>query len=305
MLDLDRRSFLAGSVALAVGEAPQWPPVESWALWPEGPPDRPDILPAPHMISEPSGPKQLPVFKISGVAEPRLSVFRPQRPNGIAILVTPGGSYVRLSVGDETGNGLVPFGYTVFVLTYRLPGEGWHNRSNVPLQDAQRAIRLIKSKAADYAIDPDRVCALGFSAGGHLAASLATGFEEDVYRPVDQADRLPARPRAVGLLYPVIDMHPGFAHVKSRENLLGPDPSEALMNARSPHLQVSDITPPCFLAHALDDSTVAADNSLLMLAALRAKRIPAEAHLFETGGHGFGFSLPWAERFQEWLGKHA
>jgi acetyl esterase/lipase len=302
-LELDRRTFLAGSLSLAA--APQWPPAESFRLWPGDPPDRPDIMPTPHVVIEPSGPQGLPTSKISGVAEPRLNVFRPQRPNGIALLVTPGGSYVRLSVGDETGNGLVPFGYTIFVLTYRLPGEGWRNRSNVPLQDAQRAMRLIKSRAADYAIDADRVCVLGFSAGGHLAASLATGFEENLYHPVDQADRLSAKPRAAGLLYPVIDMHPGFAHMKSRENLLGPDPGEALMAARSPHLRVSGTTPPCFLAHALDDHTVAADNSLLMLAALRAQQIPAEAHLFESGGHGFGFGQPWADRFQEWLGKHA
>jgi len=313
-VELDRRTFIAGSLALSAANAmaAEWPPAESFALWPGDPPDSPDILPTPAEVTQPSGPRGLPAVKMSGVAHPRLYVFRPPKPNGVALLVTPGGSYARLSVQDEAGSGLAPYGFTVFMLTYRLPGDGWRNRSNVPLQDAQRAIRLIKSKAAEFSIDPERVCALGFSAGGHLAASLATSFAEKVYPPVDQADRLSARPRAAGLIYPVIDMHPAFAHMKSRENLLGPDPSDALMAARSPHLRVTADTPPCFLAHALDDPTVAADNSLMMLAALRANKVPAEAHLFEKGGHGFGFGLQdgesgarWPSLFLDWLGKHA
>jgi acetyl esterase/lipase len=147
---------------------------------------------------------------------------------------------------------------------------------------------------------------LGFSAGGHLAATLATRHGEAVYTPVDAADRASARPDFAGLIYPVITMGGPFVHEPSSERLLGPDPSAALMATRSAEMLVNAKTPPCFLVHAHDDFDVAVDNSLAMLQALRAAGRPVEAHLFEHGGHGFGVGpagLPcarWPELFDDW-----
>ena len=196
------------------------------------------------------------------------------------------------------------------MLTYRLPAEGWANRSLVPLQDAQRAMRLIRSRAADLGIDPARVGVLGFSAGGHLAADLATAFDERAYAPVDEADRLSARPAFAGLIYPVTTLEPG-THGGSRDNLLGPNASPALIAARSPVLHVSAATPPSFVVAAFDDGTVPIPNSLDWIAACRTAKTSVEAHLLAEGGHGFGFHLPrdnpgarWPDLFAAWLRKH-
>jgi acetyl esterase/lipase len=318
-LSLDRRHFLATGLALPLvsaafaEEVKQWPPAEHFPIWPSSPPGSPAILPEPHTVIE--GTPSHPAPKLSGVAQPELHVFRPEQPNGAAILVLPGGSYARLSVGNEGVDVAIHFnnlGYSVFMLTYRLPGDGWQRRSDVPLQDAQRAIRLIRRRAAEFSLDPARVGVLGFSAGGHLAASLTTMYDEPVYPPIDAADKLPARPMFSGLLYPVIDMSLPFAHQKSRDNLLGQDPSPQLIAARSPQLHVTPETPPVFLAHALDDRTVMPDNSLLMLAALREKKVAAELHLFELGDHGFALQPPtgataalWPELFRGFLVRHA
>jgi acetyl esterase/lipase len=181
----------------------------------------------------------------------------------------------------------------------------------VPLQDAQRALRLIRDQAESFRIDPNRVAVLGFSAGGHLGASLATGFDERVYQPIDRADQLSARPDCAALIYPVIVMEAPFVHAHSRDNLLGPDPSLEALARRSPHRHVTAATPPCLLVHALDDHAVPAENSLAMLAALRGQKVATAAHLYEIGGHGFGFQLPpdqsgarWPVLLQDWLARH-
>jgi acetyl esterase/lipase len=315
-MSIGRRTFIAAGLAVpfaGMAEA-AWPAAERIDLWPGDPPGQ-TTPPVPALFTGPSGPLGKISLKMTGVARPQVHVFRPRRPNGAGILVLPGGSYELLSVqneGIDAAAGFTPAGYTVFLLTYRLPGEGWRSRSRVPLQDAQRAMRLIRRRASEFSLDPARLAVLGFSAGGHLAATLATHHDEAIYPPVDEAERQSARPIAAGLIYPVIDLHPPLAHLKSRDNLLGPDPAEQLVDWLSPQLNVQEDTPPCFLAHALDDRSVPAENSISMLNALRAKSIAAEAHLFETGGHGFGFMLPpadgaarWPLLFETWLGKHA
>jgi acetyl esterase/lipase len=320
-VNFDRRHFLAAGLSLpslsaALAEESKeadWPPAEHFPIWPSAPPGQPKIPPVPH--AEMIGSDVSTGLKISGVARPELNVFRPKRANGVALLILPGGSYARVFV--QIGGYGIPrlnaLGYTLFVLTYRLPGEGWLRRSDTPLQDAQRAMRVIRSRAAEFSFDPTRIGVLAFSAGGHLAASLTTGYDEVVYEAVDTADKHSARPMFSGMLYPVIDMQPPFAHKDSRDNLLGPNPSPNLVAARSPQRHVTSATPPCFLAHALDDTTVAADNSVLMLTALREQRISAELHLFELGGHAFGFKQPdgssadhyWQDLFQDWLARHS
>jgi acetyl esterase/lipase len=223
-----------------------------------------------------------------------------------------GGAYWLVSVmneGAEIAPRFTRHGYTVFVLTYRLPGEGWAAREDVPLQDAQRAFRLIRSRAREFRLDPDRIAALGFSAGGHLAATLATDHSSRVYSGVDSVDALDARPFATGLIYPVITMRDPWTHDLTRRLLLGDQPSPVQVDRRSAELHVSDSTSPIFLCHALDDPTVPVDNSLRMLDAMRAARRPVEVHLLQEGGHAFAAGRPgtasalWTEVFRAWLDR--
>jgi acetyl esterase/lipase len=250
---------------------------------------------------------------IKGVAQPEVNVFRPALPDGSAIIAIPGGGYSFIAVqneGVDVANFFNPKRTTVFVLTYRLPGEGWANRAIAPLQDAQRAMRLIRSRAAGLRIDAARLGVLGFSAGGQLAADLAVSFDQPLYAPVDDADRLPARPAFVGLIYPVTTLG-ADTHGGSRDNLLGPNASPDLIAARSPVLHISPTTPPSFVVAAFDDGTVPPANSLEWIAACRRSNVSVEAHLFAEGGHGFGLHLPrdnpgsrWPDLFALWMRRH-
>jgi acetyl esterase/lipase len=287
-------------------------PTEIVKLWPGRPPGALATLPREQIVDrvKTSGFQDRIV---TGIGEPLMTVFRPTRPNGAACLVAPGGSYLRVVIdkeGFEIGRRLADAGVTSFILRYRLPAEGWARPWDVPLQDAQRAVRLIRAGAARHGIDPARIACLGCSAGGHVAASLATSHARPVYTPVDEADRLPARPDLSVLLYPVIDMSPPYAHPGSRTSLLGASPTPEMETAHSPHRQVTAATPPTFLVHAADDTTVPVENSLDYLAALRAAKVPAEAHIFEEGGHGFGIYLArgkpahaWPDLFLAWAAR--
>jgi acetyl esterase/lipase len=204
---------------------------------------------------------------------------------------------------------MTSLGITVFVLTYRLPGEGWSNRSDVPLQDAQRAIRTLRANASRFDIDATRVSVLGFSAGGHLAATLATQHAEHSYARVDATDELSARPFAAGLVYPVVTMEQPWTHAMSRNLLLGETPSKEEVEHRSPEHHVVASTPPIFIVHAFDDDAVPVENSLRLMAAMREARRPVEAHLLQAGGHAFGVGVPgtpsghWTSLFSSWLGR--
>lgn len=284
-------------------------PVETIDLWPGGAPGLP-ATPPTETVTERSTDRDLTDRAVLGITRPRMVVFRPLRPNGAAVLITPGGGYRHIVVdkeGYELGRWLSARGFTVFVLFYRLPGEGWAAGPNVSLSDAQRAMRLIRHRASDYGIDPARVAAMGFSAGGHLCADLLTRFDARTYTPVDAADRQPARPAAAAPIYPVISMTAPVAHAGSRALLIGKDASPALERAHSPHLNVPDNAPPTFLLHAEDDQSVPVENALLLRAALRARGVPVETHLFAHGGHGFGLRrtlgkpvAAWPDLFVSW-----
>jgi acetyl esterase/lipase len=291
--------------------APPWPSQERFALWPGPSPGAPRQLPRPEWtMSGDPGYRQL---WIKGVAAPEVNVFRPALPDGSAILAIPGGGYSFIAVQNEGVDAAERFNAertTIFVLSYRLPGEGWVDRSIAPLQDAQRAMRLIRSRAVEFRIDPARLGILGFSAGGHLAADLAVSFDQPTYKPVDAADRLSARPAFAGLIYPVTTLG-AETHGGSRDNLLGPNAAADLIAARSPVLHVSASTPPSFVVAAFDDGTVPIDNSFEWIAACRKAKVSVEAHLLSEGGHGFGFHLPrdnpgsrWPDLFALWLRKH-
>ncbi|TCM19910.1 acetyl esterase/lipase [Novosphingobium sp. PhB165] len=307
-MTIDRRSFVAASLVsgLLAGETAfaQTPPpglggsrstalpdpTETIDLWPKGVPGMPATPPV-ETIDDRSTQAHIPDRAVHGTARPRMVVFRPDRPNGAAVLLTPGGGYQRVVIdkeGYEMARWLTARGFTAFVLFYRLPGEGWANRPDTPLSDAQRAMRLIRHRAKDFSLDPERVAAMGFSAGGHVCASLSTRFAATVYTPVDEADRMSARPFCAAPIYPVVSMDPAIAHAGSRDLLLGPSPSAALEAAHSPERNVPADAPPHWLLHAEDDTTVPVENTVRLRAALKARGITVETHLFEHGGHGFG-----------------
>lgn len=250
---------------------------------------------------------------VTGIASPYLTVYLPARPNGTSLVLAPGGGYIRVVLdkeGIEIAEWLNTLGVTVFVLMYRLPGEGHAERSKVPLQDAQRALRLVRANAAAWGLAANKVGAMGCSAGGHVIGSLATLFERPVYAPQDAADAQSARPDFVSLLYPVLTMDPRWAHVGSREKLLGVEGAApaALEREWSCEAQVGPDTPPCFIAHAADDASVPVQNALVFHQSLLQQNILAALHVFESGGHGHGIRLAkghpteaWTGLFEAWL----
>lgn len=312
MHEINRRTLiatgLAGTLAVPAMAATDPHPSDpdfTVPLWPGMDPAAPG---AANVFERPS-----PAFRdraVDRIKAPWLAGFRAASPNGAAMLIMPGGGYERVVVdkeGFELAAWLTARGIAAYVLYYRLPGEGWADASNVPLADAQRAMRLIRARAAADKVDAARVGAIGFSAGGHLCADLATRHMRQLYKPVDAADALDARPAIAAPIYPVVSMDPAIAHMGSRAKLLGANPSAEAELEHSPDRQVSAATPPCFLCHAEDDGTVNPDNTLRLRAALKAAGVAVETHLFEDGGHGFGLRLSegkpvaaWPELFLSW-----
>lgn len=255
---------------------------ETIDLWPAAPPD-----PSPDGGPEVEQPGKH--GSVSRVMRPRLNVYRPERPNGSAALVIAGGGYDHIELGNEstpTCRWLKSLGVTAFELVYRLPEQGWSRLA--PLQDGQRAMRVIRARAHRERLDAARIAVLGFSAGGHLAGMTAVAPDAARYAPVDADDRESARPDLAGLIYPVLTLMPPFDHTRTRLHIVGAHPTEADSAAMSVNLQVDTSTPPVFLAQALDDPVSPIDNSLLMLNAMRGARVPAELHVFQSGGHGWG-----------------
>lgn len=279
-------------------------PSETILLWPKGAPGMPANPPI-QRIDERSKDPAHPDRAVYGTVKPWLEVFRPAKANGSAVLVIPGGGYEWIGVdkeGREIARWLASHGFTAFVLFYRLPGDGWAAGPDVALSDAQRAMRLIRASPYDYDCEPDRVAVMGFSAGGHLASDLMTRFAARTYEPVDAADALSARPSAAAPIYPVVSMTLPIAHPGSRTLLIGEHASPALEAAHSPDRNVPADAPPVFLVHAEDDGLVPVENSLLLRAALKAKGVKVETHLFAEGGHGFGLDRRVGEPVLAWPG---
>jgi acetyl esterase/lipase len=298
-MTLDRRSLLGvAAIATAVPAVARQPavappdPTETIRLWPDGAPGGQSVTVTP-VVPERSTDPAFHDRYAQYTTDPLLTVFRPARPDGSALLLIPGGGY-RWAVVDKEGHDVARVfaasGTTCFVLRYRLPADGWAAGPNAPLQDAQRALRLIRAKAADYGIDPARIASLGASAGGHLAGLLAAR-RDATYAAVDAADAVPFRPDLNILLYPVVTLADPFAHVGSRTHLLGPAPVAEQVAAWSLERMDWSGVAPTVLIHALDDTAVPPENSLQLLAALRAAGVACEAHLFQEGGHGFGIRL--------------
>ncbi|WP_158211898.1 alpha/beta hydrolase [Robiginitalea sediminis] len=249
------------------------------------------------------------ILRISKVQVPEIEVYLADttRQTGKAVLILPGGGYRILAYhweGTQFARWLQARGITGVVLKYRLPDSRSLTEAHlVPLSDAQRAMRLLREKATQWTIDPGKIGVMGFSAGGHLAASLSTQYEARVYEPVDRADLLSSRPDFSVLVYPVITFSASAVHSGSREALLGPSPSDSLLRFFSPELQVGPETPPAFLLHAADDTGVPVANSLAYYEAMRAAGRPATLHLVPEGGHGFAMARgdAYLSRWVEWL----
>jgi acetyl esterase/lipase len=237
-------------------------------------------------------------------ADAFITIHRPAKPNGAAVVICPGGGYSGLVVGAE-GHGIATWlnqhGVTGIVLEYRLP----HGHPYVPLLDAQRAIRLVRSKAQELEIDPNRVGIIGFSAGGHLAATADTHFDNGDSKAADTVDKISSRPDFAIMIYPVVTMGPK-THAGSKLNLLGANPTPELVDLFSNEKQVTDRTPPSFLAHAVDDGLVPVDNSRMFYDALVAHKVPAQFLPLPHGGHGLnGYKGPmwdaWQTQSLQWL----
>jgi len=273
-------------------------PTQAIVLWPEGVPGR----------REGRGPEQIIDGRVTNIHDPSLTYYAPLpgTNTGMAVIVCAGGSYGRLAMENEVAGAirwLTPRGIGVFALKYRLADYG----HPAPLQDVLRALRVVRSRAVEFGLRPDRIGLFGASAGGHLATSAAAFFDAPEGRGPTPIDAVPARPDFVALLYPVVSMKAPLAHAESRRNLLGDSVSARLIDELSLEGHARADMPPFFIVHTAEDRSVPIENSRLLVQALREKGIAVEAHFYERGGHGFGFSpdlgatSAWPERLIEWL----
>ncbi len=244
--------------------------------------------------------------------KPSVTIYLPadEKATGAAVVICPGGGYGFLAMdheGHQVAQWLNSLGVAGFILKYRHRNSGAGYGHPAPLQDAQRAIRVVRAGAHKWGIDPNRVGILGFSAGGHLASSAGTHFEQPHYEAKDSIDDARCRPDFMILIYPVISFSKWCAHTGSRTNLLGKDPDEELVKSLSNEEQVTPQTPPTFLVHANDDKGVPPENSIYFYLALRKAAVPAELHIYEKGGHGFGLgkkdspAASWPQRCADWM----
>ncbi|MCJ2084650.1 alpha/beta hydrolase [Methylobacterium sp. E-005] len=276
LLTLATAAFTFASRADAVG-APERIP-----LWPGQPPG--------------GGGPQGPIARddsgaVSNVATPLLEVFVPENPTGVAVLVAGGGGYTRIGIVKEAlpaALWLTAQGITAFVLTYRLPREGWHDGPLVPIQDGQRAMRLIRANAERFRVDPNRIGVMGFSAGGHLCGMVAARSDYRSYTPVDAVDDLSARPDFAALLYPVVSLGPPYDRTTTRRSLVGETPTLEMSEMWSLQTYIKAGCPTIFLVQADDDQVISPEHSRVLDEACREVRVPVEYHRFAVGGHGFG-----------------
>lgn len=298
---MKRRSFLSGLGAVCSFPSLAWAQSDDIVLWPDVPPGG----------GGPSGSVAVGARRsISNITVPLMQVFRPAKPNGAAMLVAGGGGYKRIEVGGEAipaARWLADRGVTAFVLSYRLPREGWLSGLLAPLQDAQRAIRLIRANAERFGVDQDKVGVLGFSAGGHLMGLAATRSRFTSYEKVDSVDDQSAKPNLVALIYPVITLMPPYDHTSTRKSLVGDRPTAGESAKWSVETHVKSGGPPMFLVQAKDDPISNPENTKIMATACEREGVLVELHQLPSGGHGFGMGRPgsatgeWPLWFEAWL----
>lgn len=246
---------------------------------------------------------------IDKISRPTLTVFLPpkNKATGTAVIICPGGGYWVVAAGHEGVDIAKKFnkmGVAAFVLKYRIPNDEWMlNRSIGPLQDAQQAIKTVRDSAEQWGINPAKIGIMGFSAGGHLAVTAGTHYQESLIPNLSQTN---LRPDFMVLVYPVISLLPPIAHTGSAEQLWGKGATEDQLKFYSGEMQVTPSTPPSFLVHASDDDAVSALNSLAFYQSLQQNKVPAELHIYQSGGHGFGMHRKntdekWMDRCMNWM----
>jgi len=241
------------------------------------------------------------------VSKPDLTIYLPQDENKekTAIVICPGGGYHAVCAsyeGHKIAREMNKKGVAAFVLKYRLPSDNYcEDKAFAPLQDAQRAIKIVRDNAGKWGIDPNKIGIMGFSAGGHLASTAGTHFSKSY---IENKEETSLRPDFMVLVYPVISMQDGLTHKGSRENLIGTDPNAELVDLFSNEKQVTENTPRTFLTHAEDDDVVPVENSLRFYEALKAKNVSADMHLFSKGKHGYPLepaASNWLEYVFQWM----
>ena len=270
----------------------------------------PDKIPNSKVASDEETSEQRDgITIISKISKPTLSIFLPakEKANGTAVVICPGGGYWVNAISHEGFDVAKKFnemGVAAFVVKYRIPNDATMiNREIGPLQDAQQAIKMVRQRAKEWNVDVNRIGIMGFSAGGHLASTAGIHFETAV---IPDAANISLRPDFMILIYPVISFNEKITHMGSRDQLIGKLPSAEKITEYSNELQVTAKTPPTFLVHASDDDAVNANNSVAFYQSLLNYKVPAELHIYQKGGHGFGMNNKttddqWTDRCKNWM----
>ncbi|TXC73756.1 alpha/beta hydrolase [Sphingorhabdus soli] len=249
---------------------------------------------------------------VSNIATPRMRVYRPNLPNGKAVIVCGGGGYFRIQLWKEStpaAQWLQLNGYTVFELIYRLPNDGWE--ATAPFADAQRAMKIVRSRASEFGIERDKIGIMGMSAGGHLAGFTALQAARALYAGKDQFEAVSARPDFAALLFPVVSLRKPFDTTRTRKEIIGSTPNAAAENVWSLDTYAAQDAPPMILFSAADDLTTPPGHNLTLFTALSAAKASVEMHIFADGGHGWGLGTPeqtlnqWPELFNAWSNRVA
>ncbi|MBY6015054.1 alpha/beta hydrolase [Qipengyuania gaetbuli] len=307
---INRRGFLsssalvAGAAGLAMSGARALAhPYEEITLWPGSPPGR----------GGPTGPEKIGTEgagygAVSNISTPRMRVYRPNHPNGMAVMICGGGGYFRIQLWKESepaARWLQDRGFTVFDLIYRLPNDGWD--ASAPFADAQRAMKIIRSRAKEFGIRPDRIGVMGFSAGGHLAGYTAYRPDHALYEGSDRFETASAKPDFAALLFPVVSLRKPYDTTRTRREIIGEIPTSAAEDAWSLDTHASKDAPPTIIFASADDPITPPGHGITLFQALKAKGAAAELHIFEDGGHGWGLGSSdqilnqWPGIFETWL----
>lgn len=277
--------------------------LEEIPLWPGQPPGRGGA----------TGPEKLGKTgagfgAVSNISTPRMRVYRPAKPNGAAVVVCGGGGYFRIQLWKEStpaARWLQQRGFTVFELIYRLPNDGWD--ASAPFMDAQRAMRIVRTRAAEFGVDPKQIGIMGFSAGGHLAGFTALQPRRELYAGSDKYEKASARPDFSVLLFPVVSLRKPYITTRTRREIIGENPNVEAENTWSLDTHASADAPPTIIFAAADDKTTPPGHGILLFEKLIAAGASAELHMFRDGGHGWGIGEPeqvvsqWPEIFVKWF----
>lgn len=278
---------------------------EEISLWPGAPPGRGGTTGPERTGGEGGG-----FGAVSNISTPRMRVYRPAQPNGKAVLVAGGGGYFRIQLWKEStpiSIWLQERGYTVFELIYRLPNDGWD--SSAPFTDAQRAMKIIRTRAAEFSVRTDRIGIMGFSAGGHLAGFTALQPERSLYAGTDRYENVSARPDFAVLLFPVVSLRAPYDTTRTRREIIGTSPTRAAEDAWSLDTYAAGDAPPTIIISAADDQTTPPGHGISLFQALINRGARAELHIFEEGGHGWGLGTEdqilsqWPVLFENWITK--